>query len=101
MSGHTAEKDAGRPDEMSLREILTCYQDGDGLGWPAEFAYLRTFHAKRIADLTVSVAREGFKEPIYLGHDGRIWDGHHRLCVADALEWRHVPVLRAEAGEDA
>lgn len=78
---------------MNLREILTNYSDGDGIGWSAEFAYLRTFHAKKIADITASVAREGFKEPIFLGYDGRVWDGHHRLAVAEALDWRELPVL--------
>jgi ParB-like chromosome segregation protein Spo0J len=78
---------------MGLREILTNYIDGDGIGWPAEFAFLRTFHAHKIADITASVAREGFKEPIFLGTDGRIWDGHHRLAVAEALNYGELPVL--------
>lgn len=82
-------------DEMSLREIITGWQDGDGIGWPAEFAWLRTYHYRQLADLTVDVAQNGFKEPIYLGYDGRVWDGHHRLAVADALNWRHLPVLHA------
>lgn len=86
--------------EMSLAAILTNYADGDGIGWSAEFAYLRTFHADRIADVTASVAREGFKEPIYLGYDGRVWDGHHRLAVAEALNWKTLPVLLATEEDD-
>lgn len=77
---------------MDLRYLLTNFTDGDGLGWPAEFTWLRTFDHRIIADLTVSIAREGFKEPIQLGTDGRIWDGHHRLCVAESLYWRRIPV---------
>jgi hypothetical protein len=29
-----------------------------------------------------------------LGDDGRVWDGHHRLCVADEIGMREVPVTR-------
>ena len=83
-------------EEMSLREILTSWQDGDGIGWPAEFAWLRTYHHKQLAALAIDVAKNGFQEPITLGTDGRIWDGHHRLCVAESLDWRHLPVLHAE-----
>lgn len=38
--------------QMSIQEILTCYQDGDGIGWPAEFAWVRTYHPHRVAELT-------------------------------------------------
>jgi len=86
--------------ERKLSDILTNYSDGDGIGWPAEFAWLRTFDAERIADLTVDVAEHGFKEPITLGSDGRVWDGHHRLCVAHALRWGAIPVQYAEEEAD-
>lgn len=83
-------------ESMSLRDLLTNYADGDGIGWPAEFAYLRTFHAERIATLTASVAVEGqITTPITLGYDGRVWDGHHRLAVAQALGHVDVPVEHA------
>jgi hypothetical protein len=77
---------------MDLRYLLTHYQDGDGLGWPAEFAWLRTYRYRGVADITASFPRDGFREPISLGDDGRVWDGHHRLAVADALNLRRVPV---------
>lgn len=80
-------------DEMSLQEILTTYQDGDGIGWPAAFAWVRTYHAAKIADLTIDVAANGFLEPVALGSDGRVWDGHHRLAVAEALNWKSLPVV--------
>lgn len=93
MTEHQAEK-----AEMNIREILTHYVDHDGLGWPAMFAYLRTYDARKIADLTVSVARDGFKEPIYLGA-GVVLDGLHRLAVAEALDWRMVPVVHADPAD--
>jgi ParB-like chromosome segregation protein Spo0J len=86
-------------DEMSLQEILTTYQDGDGIGWPAALAWVRTYHATKIAELTIDVANRGFQEPISLGTDGRVWDGHHRLAVAEALGWKHLPILHAEDEE--
>lgn len=95
LKGWEAQILADHDEEMNLREILTNYRDHDGLGWPATFAYLRTYDARRIADLTASVAREGFKEPIYLG-PGVVLDGLHRLAVADALDWRMLPVLHAD-----
>lgn len=82
-------------EEMNLREILTHYIDHDGLGWPAMFAYLRTYDARKIAALTASVVNEGFKEPIYLGR-GVVLDGLHRLAVAEALDWRTVPIVHAD-----
>ena len=80
-------------DQMNIREILAKYRDHDGLGWPTMFAHLRTYDYRRIADLTASVAREGFKEPIVLGKSGVVLDGNHRLAVADALNWRDLPVM--------
>ena len=86
-------------DEMNIREILAKYRDHDGLGWPTMFAHLRTFDYRRIADLTASVAHDGFKEPIVLGSDGVVRDGNHRLAVADALNWRRLPVMFDEDDE--
>jgi hypothetical protein len=33
-----------------------------------------------------------FGDPIKLGDDGRLWDGHHRLLAAHALRMEKVPV---------
>jgi hypothetical protein len=63
-------------DTMNLREILTNYRDHDGIGWPAMFAFLRTYEPRKIANLTVDIARNGIREPIYLG-DGVVLDGLH------------------------
>lgn len=38
------------------------------------------------------------KYPILLGTDGRVWDGHHRLCVADMLGLDAVPCEFADRG---
>lgn len=86
-------------DELNLRHVLTKYRDHDALGWPAMFAYLRTFDHRRIADLTASIARDGIKEPIILGRDGVVLDGNHRLAVAESLDWREVPVRLEDRGD--
>ena len=79
--------------EMHLAKLLSVYRDGAGIGWPAEFAYLRTFHHERIAELTIEIATKGFECPILLGPKSkRVHDGHHRLCVATILNWLHVTI---------
>lgn len=84
-------------EELPLSEVLATYEDGDGIGWAAEFAYLRSTpeHVVRLDALRNSVASDGIRHPVTLGYDGRIWDGHHRLCVADELGLETVPVCRA------
>lgn len=77
---------------MPLAEVLDQYQDGDEHGWDVEFALLRSQWPDYIASLTASIRFYGIREPILLGYDGRVWDGHHRLCVADALGLTEVPV---------
>lgn len=36
-------------------------------------------------DLATSMQTEGQREPVILGDDGRLWDGHHRVAVAMRL----------------
>lgn len=51
----------------------------------------------RTAAVRLRVVEEGIGfvdgvTPIQLGNDGRVWDGHHRLCVARELGIEHVLV---------
>jgi hypothetical protein len=84
---------------MPLADVLRDYQDGDEHGWDTEFQWLRENDAERLRLLTDSIRREGIKQPIVLGPDGRVWDGHHRLCVAGTLGITSVPVITPEAVE--
>jgi len=77
---------------MALQQLLRDYQDGDEHGWDTEFDWLRANHAEALADLRASVVKDGIREPVLLGSDGRVWDGHHRLCVALDLGLHEVPV---------
>jgi hypothetical protein len=72
--------------------IFTTYRNGDGNGWDEEFEWIGTCHYPRklIADIAVN----GIREPILLGDDGRVWDGHHRLYAAMVLGLEEVPTTR-------
>lgn len=73
-----------RVHHMNVDEFLARYRDGDGHGWEAEFAWLRTHHADRLAQLRTA-CRDGIPDPVEVGPDGRVWDGHHRLTIAKDL----------------
>ncbi|MEV5068963.1 ParB N-terminal domain-containing protein [Microbacterium sp. LMI12-1-1.1] len=77
---------------VPLDALLQVVRDGDEHGWDREFDLLATDHAKRIEHLAESVQRDGIREPIVIGPDGRVWDGHHRLAVAKLLGIAEVPV---------
>lgn len=85
----SAENDA--LGDLELWAVLS-YKDGDEHGWETEFAHLRETHSDRLAELRESILKDGIKSPVVIGPDGRIWDGHHRLCVADELGLSTVPV---------
>lgn len=77
---------------MAVADILAQYVPGDEHGWDVEFAWLRDNHSEKLRDLSLSIQEHGIREPVVLGDDGRVWDGHHRLLVADALGLNSVPV---------
>lgn len=81
--------------QMRLSDLLRDYADGDGIGWMAEFDWLDDNHGSRLDMLTTSVQETGIREPILLGDDGRVWDGHHRIAVARRLGMDVVPVRLA------
>ena len=53
------------------------------------------------AELLASIEAEGMQEPISLGDDGRVWDGHHRVCIAARLGFDVVPVVLCKADGQA
>jgi hypothetical protein len=80
---------------MPLDAVLLGYRDGDERGWREEFCWLEAHHRSRLDVLYESVRTGGMQQPILLGDDGRVWDGHHRLWVADRLGLGTVPVTFA------
>lgn len=86
-------------EAMLLTQLLLDYQDGGETGWAAEFAWLAEHRPMRLASLRHDVERDGIREPIWLGDDGRVWDGHHRIYVAHQLGMDYVPVTHV--GEES
>lgn len=76
---------------LPLAAVLAGWRDGDEHGWQTEFDMLRSERQGYIDMLATSVQETGIRLPILLGSDGRVWDGHHRLCVADMLGLDTVP----------
>lgn len=79
---------------MHLADVLAQFEDGNDTGWPAEFEWLWTEDAEKMVALVQDIAANGIKEPILLGPDGSIWDGHHRIAAAVALGLDVIPTTR-------
>lgn len=74
---------------ISAQNVIEHYKTGDEIRWADELEFLWTKRRAHLLKLMDSVLEGGFREPITLGNDGRVWDGHHRLAVALALD---VPI---------
>jgi hypothetical protein len=76
-------------------------------GWaPGSFPQPWTW-ADESADLYIpgeflrDVMANGVREPVLLGIDGRVWDGHHRIVAAIRLGLRDVPVRHSQRHSEA
>lgn len=78
---------------MNLRELLDTYATGDDGEWTDEFLDLWTREPHYMTTLVEDIGVHGILKPILLGNDGRVWDGHHRLAAACALNLADVPVV--------
>lgn len=83
---------------MPLDDVLANYRDGDEHGWQEEFDWLWAREPGYMDRLATSIQEMGMREPILLGNDGRVWDGHHRLAIAQAIGYTPVPVRHVPAG---
>lgn len=81
----------------SIETILTEWRDGNETGWDEEFEWLEENHADKLTALLEDIKQDGIREPILLGTDGRVWDGHHRIYCAHTLGIRMIPTERADA----
>jgi len=79
-------------DTLSLKLLLDTFEPGDEWTWQEEFEWLEANHLDRLVQLAMDIQMFGIEEPILLGNDWRVWDGHHRLCVARHLDMAYVPV---------
>lgn len=81
---------------MALDDLLARWVPGSAdWSWADELADL---HASPVTDaIRARVVDEGigFADhfgPVLLGSDGRVWDGHHRICIAMELGITHLMV---------
>lgn len=80
---------------MPLDELLANYRPGSQDApwtWDDEYSDLWNRDREKMTELAATIAADGIREPILLGTDGRIWDGHHRICIAIHTHHRTVPV---------
>ena len=85
------EQAAGAARRVRLDHLLGVYAVGSReWSWQEEYASL--IDRPVTQQLLAKVREEGILEPILLGNDGRVWDGHHRITVAMELGLDTVPV---------
>lgn len=84
--------------DMTAQEVMDTAVSGDANPWRVELECLWMHDRFTVLNVLDSVVAEGFRTPILIGPDGRLWDGHHRLAVALALGIS-VPVRRIPGRE--
>jgi hypothetical protein len=85
--------DHGHPSETNHGRHLQCFgsamtarsRTATDEGNRPELAFLCTALRQEMARPPDSVVADGFRDPILVGDDSRLRDGHHRLAVAPAL----------------
>lgn len=85
---------------VPLQSFLDVFRDGDEHGWPVEYARLWMDQREYMNRLRLSVESEGIRRAVLIGNDGRVWDGHHRVCVAISLELGKIPIVFSGEEED-
>ena len=61
----------------------------------------RTHSKKQIEQISASIRRFGFNNPILIDADNAIIAGHGRLLAAERLGWKQVPTVRLDHLSDA
>lgn len=79
--------------DIRLDHLLGTFAVGSALwSWRDEYDDLMKRDSTEMEVLIASIRADGIREPILLGSDGRVWDGHHRICAAMHLGLDTVPV---------
>ena len=96
------ERDAPQLVEKPLAQIVAFWRPGSAdWSWAEECSDLRDDPVTIAVRTRVDREGIGFADhhsPVLLGTDGRVWDGHHRICIA--LE-RGIPSLLVELAGDS
>lgn len=92
----------GMPEsfQLPISTVLHRYRDGDEHGWDREFDLIESEFTGKLDMIATSMQESGQHDPILLGPDGRVWDGHKRLTAAHRLlGWQSVVVSYHLDGE--
>lgn len=81
----------GEGRRVRLDALLNVFSVGSG-DWPWTEEYDNLIDQADTRKLLERIRVEGIREPILLGNDGRVWDGHHRIVIAMHLGLDSVPV---------
>jgi hypothetical protein len=109
-----AQQSAGEPEEwpsqkalqkhsvmLPLEWVLTNYVPGsaeyalnsaDSWTWDDEHRDLMGNDFEAMTALIGSIMLNGMQEPVLLGDDRRVWNGHHRIVAAKELGMTRIPV---------
>lgn len=83
--------------EMPVAQIVTFWRPGShDWSWAEEYADIIDNPVTAAVRERVNNEGVGFVDhlaPVLLGSDGRVWDGHHRICIA--IE-QGIPTLMVE-----
>lgn len=77
--------------KVRFDHLIGVYAVGSG-DWSWRDEYEKLIDRPVTQQLIESIRSEGIREPVLLGKDGRVWDGHHRIIVAMHLGLDTVPV---------
>lgn len=90
-----ATKGKSKMKRLYLTELLVLWRpgsQGDDWTWQQESDDLWSREQARMDVLCTSIQETGMQEPVLIGDDGRIWDGHHRIVAAMTLGLETIPV---------
>lgn len=80
--------------EVPIKDLIKVFQPGSGdeeWSWSEELEALsRTLWFHELVD---DIRENGVKEPVLLGADGRVWDGHHRILASWYAGKSIIPVV--------
>lgn len=83
---------------LPLREVMLKWRPGSfDHTWEEEILDLFCRDTIHMAELIIDIRKNGMRDPVLLGNDGRMWDGHHRTAVYYLLG---QDLIAIEYGED-
>jgi hypothetical protein len=92
-------------NQMETLSLMATWRPGscpEPWDWDDEIRDLTTRDEDHMRAFTAEVAKAGaVLVPVKLGHDGRVWDGHHRIVVASMLSLPSIPFEFVASPEEA